>query len=547
MAQSPRTLRPASNFTPRSISGLALWLDASDAATLFQDAAATTPATATDNPVGAWLDKSGNGRHATQSTTTAGYRPYFRPASVDFNGKNTLLFGPNSGSLLTSATIANIIKNATTAPEMTAVCAGYSPNPVSGGGWQIGSDSQANGRLFFAIGYGAEGNLIYDHVDASGGRLGNTLGTAMAYRPHSLTFYRHTSAMGVRLDGGVMAAKANASGNYSATSARLQIGKADGLTYGGIYLSEMLVYAGALSSSDIEKLEAYLSKKWSMSNAYVGGPKVSNVDAQDWIRRVYVSGGTVSSSTAAAVNDFCTAIDAAGIRDRFYRLNLFCGGTSGTSTGLAACLVPLYRGQSRLGVQYGNAIDINNGPFAVGDYAENSGLQGNGTSKYLQTGFPANTLSTASRHLSAYEITRDTVTYKVMLGANDDAGGAYYYALQNFSPGTTVAANFNTQAPAASQTTGGHWIATDSTSNSLVLYKQGQVAASSVGTTRGTVTQTTGIPVFAGLTHPTLTGVGNITSARLGGYSIGLGFTPTQAVDYYNAMQKFQKALSREV
>ena len=62
-----------------------------------------------------------------------------------------------------------------------------------------------------------------------------------------------------------------------------------------------------------------------------------NADAADWIRRVEANGGTVSTSTANAVTDFCNAIDAAGIRDRFYRLNLFCG------TGLNAALVPLFR------------------------------------------------------------------------------------------------------------------------------------------------------------------------------------------------------------
>ncbi len=44
------------------ITGLALWLDASDAATLFQASDGTTPATANDDPVGYWGDKSGNGR-----------------------------------------------------------------------------------------------------------------------------------------------------------------------------------------------------------------------------------------------------------------------------------------------------------------------------------------------------------------------------------------------------------------------------------------------------------------------------------------------------
>jgi hypothetical protein len=505
--------------------------------------------------VGSWLDKSGNGRHATQSTTTAGYRPYFRPASADFNGKNTLLFGANSGSLLSSATIANIIKNATTAPEMTVVCAGYSPNTANAGSWQIGSDAMANGRLFFAIGYGSEGNLIYDHVDASGGRLTNTFGTAMAYRPHTVTFYRHTSAMGVRLDGGVMAAKPNASGNYSATSARLQIGKADTITYGAIYLSEMLVYAGALSSSDIEKLEAYLSKKWSMSNAYVGGPKVSNVDAQDWIRRVYVSGGTVSSSTAAAVNDFCTAIDAAGIRDRFYRLNLFCGGTSGASDGLAACLVPLYRGPSRLGVQYGNAIDINNGPFVVGDYAETGatgGLVGNGTSKYLNTGLATSALpQVVTGHLSVYAMTGFSASTIYALLASSNAGfeGSNYYGLEANAGSVSgvLSGSVGGAYAGRAQATAGNGLvcASRTTGTDLRLYLNG----SQIGTTlTNTVTPSPngggGFAVFA-----SQAATGNVLGfapARIGGYSIGAGLDGTQAAAYYTAMQKFQKALSRE-
>ncbi len=46
--------------------GLLLWLDATDPATLFQDIDMTTPAGDGD-PVALWLDKSGNGFHATQA------------------------------------------------------------------------------------------------------------------------------------------------------------------------------------------------------------------------------------------------------------------------------------------------------------------------------------------------------------------------------------------------------------------------------------------------------------------------------------------------
>ena len=66
MGMNPRTLRPGSTFTPRSIPGLALWLDAADTQSLFQSSDGTVPATATNDPVGCWRDKSGNNRHMLQ-------------------------------------------------------------------------------------------------------------------------------------------------------------------------------------------------------------------------------------------------------------------------------------------------------------------------------------------------------------------------------------------------------------------------------------------------------------------------------------------------
>ena len=47
------------------------WFDPEDLSTMFQDAAGTTPVTALEQPVGRWLDKSGNGNHATQSITAS--------------------------------------------------------------------------------------------------------------------------------------------------------------------------------------------------------------------------------------------------------------------------------------------------------------------------------------------------------------------------------------------------------------------------------------------------------------------------------------------
>ena len=94
MSMSPRLLRPrATGFSPRSISGLALWLDASASGSLFQDTSAATAATANPNPIGYWKDLSGNGKHATQGT--ANNRPIISPDLR--NGRKVLRFdGLNS-------------------------------------------------------------------------------------------------------------------------------------------------------------------------------------------------------------------------------------------------------------------------------------------------------------------------------------------------------------------------------------------------------------------------------------------------------------------
>jgi hypothetical protein len=46
------------------------WYDPSDFSTMFQDSAGLTPVTSVGQPVGRILDKSGNGNHATQATTS---------------------------------------------------------------------------------------------------------------------------------------------------------------------------------------------------------------------------------------------------------------------------------------------------------------------------------------------------------------------------------------------------------------------------------------------------------------------------------------------
>jgi hypothetical protein len=78
--------------------GMLLWLDATDPATLFQDDSFTTLAEAGD-PVGGWLDKSGNEYHATQSDTNK--QPSYDATAM--NGRPAVRFeGPAAHGMIIS-------------------------------------------------------------------------------------------------------------------------------------------------------------------------------------------------------------------------------------------------------------------------------------------------------------------------------------------------------------------------------------------------------------------------------------------------------------
>jgi rRNA maturation protein Nop10 len=74
---------------------LALWMDASDINSLYQDSACTTPVTSNNDPVGCWEDKAGFGRDFIQAT--AGNRPTYKSSAIngmgglDFDGAGDFL------------------------------------------------------------------------------------------------------------------------------------------------------------------------------------------------------------------------------------------------------------------------------------------------------------------------------------------------------------------------------------------------------------------------------------------------------------------------
>ena len=73
------------------------WYDPSDLSTLFQDSAGTTPVTASGQPVGKMLDKSGRANHAVQATAAR------RPTYTEGSGLSWLAFDGVGDAMATAA------------------------------------------------------------------------------------------------------------------------------------------------------------------------------------------------------------------------------------------------------------------------------------------------------------------------------------------------------------------------------------------------------------------------------------------------------------
>jgi hypothetical protein len=428
---------------------------------------------------------------------------------------------------------------------------------------------------------------------------------------------------------------------------------------------EVLFYNRALTTSERRRVESYLARRWGITLA----PQVSNVEAQDWVNRVYANGGTVSTSTANAVSAFCDAIEGAGIRDRFYRLNLFAG------SNLNSALVPLFRGPSyssdglgselwsvstptisdiggssgawdgstltmsnsatgtdgsaprflfslpltvgkrytvsgtisgdksalayiRLatssnltaitynsttgafsgtavtaataGIQflmngtqgaksisidslsirevltYGNATDTNNGPFVSGDYSESTGLQGNQTSKYLNTGLTYDDLSAqALAHLSVWK-GAGSVGATLYMAGNIGPSTRNYWLRQNVSTDYIAGNIASGSIPTSSSA--------DTDSGLLTISRQGSSNAASViyKDTTAIATGTIGTQEVNGndILIFTIAQANNTPSAlgwpfTISAYSVGDGLTSGDLTSYYNALAAFQASLGR--
>jgi hypothetical protein len=284
----------------------------------------------------------------------------------------------------------------------------------------------------------------------------------------------------------------------------------------------------------------------SMSPRLLRPRQTLHPEASSWASRVVANGGTVSGTTLSAVDKFCDSIASAGIRDRFYRLNLFCG------SNLNACLTPLYRAASLGDTQLGNATDTNvGGLFVSGDYNETGAIGGlkAGSGKRLNTGLNQTDIGVDSCHLAIYEPAKATGSFNNRIGSRTSAltnehvltGGS---AAESMAYGIdNLAGNRRAQTTTAYTEGGAFFIGSNLSSTAATLYKNGASIATASPVAR--TAQSLAYFVFA-LNESGAAG-DPMTTGRIAAYSVGLGMTGPEAAAYNTAMQAFQTSLTRNV
>jgi hypothetical protein len=236
MGMSGRLLRPrATGFNPKSISGIALWLDAADTSTV----------TLNSGFVSEWRDKT-VGSKFVQTTANN------RPGQTTINGRNALLFDGSNDTL-------QCVDPFTAYPFSFFIVQRVVAYTSFGMHYAIGSSTNFNLRQFSTA-----GNI---EVESPGStvRSNSVLYSTSAAELISIV-YQSTAASSVLYQNNTSVVYSS-SFSQPTLSGTHYIGTRNGsLPFSG-YIAEILVYSKTVSNSERATISQYLGKKWGISVA----------------------------------------------------------------------------------------------------------------------------------------------------------------------------------------------------------------------------------------------------------------------------------------
>ena len=231
-------VRTAYAFSPTSISNCALWLDGADSSSFTLSGSAVTQ----------WNDKSGNGGHATQSTS--GNRPTFTGSGVIFNAASSQSLLLNTP--FTSTHSIYIVATPTSASQVYLFGRTYpSGHPTfiinyTGSSLEYYPGGDGSTRTTFAS---PTSTFIAGYV--------RNFGTSVfgRYNGNQVTISAAPTSEGSSLAWGSLGCSAPIYGNF----------------YTGTIYEFMIFNTAALSTTQCQTIEGYLAQKWGLTSSLPAG------------------------------------------------------------------------------------------------------------------------------------------------------------------------------------------------------------------------------------------------------------------------------------
>lgn len=258
-------------------------------------------------------------------------------------------------------------------------------------------------------------------------------------------------------------------------------------------------------------------------------------EVNSWMGRVVTNAGHYTSLSVVA-NDMAMKI-ARPIASKILRWNNYVGGD------LGACAVPLINSS-------GSTVDTLQN-FAAGNYAQATGLTGDGATMYAITGFVPSTHWSSDNDCSIGVYIRNN---------NSDVGtnmGVYFSTSANlllqvsYGGTTTYGTMFSSVSPsnylAGADTNGiGHYLTSRTSTISLTMYKNGVDPYGTVVPAGSKTSMNIGIYVHA-YNNNTISMPSAYSSRTYGGYQICSGLSASNATILYSAVQAANRVCARQV
>jgi len=264
---------------------LKLWLDAADAATLFQNDDCTGVVAIDGQSVGCWRDKSLQGNHAIQDGVN---KPVFKEdvaafgdqRGIDFDGGTNFLKFNSSIVTGSDYTIFAVVHRDTTAGNNYLV------------GTQTAAANQGLHLGFSADGQARLGQYSNDIDAAISGQADNSVG---------IIWGRLSSSTGKKVYYNSIVGTGSVTTQLSAPGQGV-IGRGYDTNGFDGQIAELILYNRALSDPEVDLVEQYLNEKWL-------APSLSDdirlwLDASD-ISRIFTDAGCTTNATASGANVLC--------------------------------------------------------------------------------------------------------------------------------------------------------------------------------------------------------------------------------------------------